>query len=85
VEAHIHDRIVTPDTDPDRWTAEETAIFRAGNCPWQTAYGTGYAAEYCEAPSEPRWQDNPRWDREPGYDDRCDRAATLWALAEASA
>ena len=47
-----HDRIITPDTDPDRFTEDEVTLFRAGKCPWQTGYGLPWT-EYCEAPSRP--------------------------------
>jgi hypothetical protein len=40
-------RIVTPDTDPARFTAEETRLYKAGKCPWQTATGTGGGDEFC--------------------------------------
>jgi hypothetical protein len=47
-----HNRIITPDTDPDRFTDEEAAMFRAGTCGWQTAYGMPWD-EHCGAPSKP--------------------------------
>jgi hypothetical protein len=43
---------VTPSTDPDRFTPEEKALFDAGKCSRQTAYGTPYT-EYCGQPSQP--------------------------------
>ncbi len=47
-----HDRIITPDTDPDRFTAEEEAYFRAGKCGMTTGYGLPWT-EHCGQPSEP--------------------------------
>lgn len=45
-------RIVTPDTDPDRWLPEEVELFRAGRCSWQTGYGNwGETPSYCGRPS----------------------------------
>jgi hypothetical protein len=50
--ASVHDRIVTPDTDPDRWTEEEAALFRAGKCAWQVSDGGwGSGEKYCGEPS----------------------------------
>lgn len=48
----IHDRIVTPDTDPDRFTEDEAALFRAGKCGWLTAYGLPWM-KWCEVASKP--------------------------------
>ena len=50
-----HDTIVTPDIDPDRFTAEETALFRRGRCGWVTEYGNGAgpAVVHCGKPSKP--------------------------------
>lgn len=45
-------RVVTPDTDPDRFLPEETALFRAGKCSWQLGW-TGFSFEYCGQPSAP--------------------------------
>lgn len=45
--ADPRDRIVTPDTDPDKFNAEETRLYRARKCPWQTATGTGLGDAYC--------------------------------------
>ena len=46
-----HNRIVTPYTDPERWTEEEKAVFDAGQCSWQTAYGLPWM-EDCGQPSK---------------------------------
>jgi hypothetical protein len=35
----VHDRIVTPDTDPDRFTRSEVIVFRAGKCSWAISNG----------------------------------------------
>ena len=49
-----HDRIVTPDTDPDRCTPEEAAVYRSGRCDWQVSDGGwGSGDKYCREPSEP--------------------------------
>jgi hypothetical protein len=46
-----HDRIITPDTDPDRFTEQEADAFRRGVCA-QT--GRGYwGGEICGVQSEP--------------------------------
>jgi hypothetical protein len=43
---------VTPQTSPGRFTKEEAALFNAGKCSCQTAYGTPYT-EHCGEPSQP--------------------------------
>lgn len=48
----IHDHIITPGNSPERFTAEERALFEEGKCCWLTSYGTPWD-EYCAAPSEP--------------------------------
>lgn len=49
-----HERIVTPYSDPDRWDADEKALFDAGKCSWQIAYGgPGLGPQFCERPSRP--------------------------------
>lgn len=48
-----HHRIVTPDTDPDRFTEEEAEYFRKGLCGWLVEYGNGRGEIHCGAPSEP--------------------------------
>jgi hypothetical protein len=53
VDLNDHMRIVTPDTEPSRFTALELAFYRQGKCGWQLAYGTGGADEYCANPSKP--------------------------------
>jgi hypothetical protein len=45
-----HDRIVTPDTDPDRFSEEEADAFRRGVC-GQTGYGY-WGTEICGRPSK---------------------------------
>lgn len=47
----IHDRIITPDTDPDRFTEQEADAFRRGVCgvPCNGYWG----AEICGKPSRP--------------------------------
>jgi hypothetical protein len=47
-----HDRIITPDSDPDRFTAEEEAYFRDGKCAMTTGYGLPWT-EHCGQPSRP--------------------------------
>lgn len=47
-----HNRIVTPDTDPDRFTAEETQYFRLGWCAWVIEDGLAGIIR-CGKPSEP--------------------------------
>lgn len=48
------DRIVTPDTDPGRWTPAEEAAYRAGRCPRQVSDGGwGSGEPLCREPSEP--------------------------------
>lgn len=49
--SYPHDTIVTPNVDPDRFTPEETAQFRAGKC--SQTIDTGYHTEFCGAPSKP--------------------------------
>lgn len=51
--SNVHDRIVTPDTDPDRFTEEEAALFYAGKCGHVVEYGNGGGVVHCEAPSKP--------------------------------
>ena len=51
--ANPHDRIVTPDTDPDRWDEEEAALFRAGKCSETVEFGNGRGIIYCGDPSKP--------------------------------
>jgi len=46
-------RIITPDTDPDRFTEEETAAFRAGICGWLVEYGNWGAPKICGTLSKP--------------------------------
>jgi hypothetical protein len=47
-------RIVTPYTDPDRWTEEETALFDEGRCSWDVGVQYfGQTDHLCGAPSEP--------------------------------
>lgn len=47
-------RIITPDTDPDRFSETETALFRQGKCGHQVEPGAlDIEREYCCAPSRP--------------------------------
>jgi hypothetical protein len=48
----LHNQVITPDSSPDRFTAEETALFRAGRCGWVTAYGLPWT-EHCGKRSKP--------------------------------
>lgn len=48
-----HDRIVTPDTDPDRFTEAEAALFRAGKCGEVVEYGNCRGVIHCGKPSKP--------------------------------
>lgn len=49
-----HDRIITPDTDPGRFTAREEAVFRQGRCCWQVDPARlALEDEYCFAASKP--------------------------------
>jgi hypothetical protein len=50
--ASVHDRIVTPDTDPDRFTREDAAMFRAGKCGWTVEFGTARGEVQCGKPSK---------------------------------
>lgn len=43
---------ITPDTDPQRFTEEEAALFRKGLCCWLTAYGLPWT-EHCKTQSKP--------------------------------
>lgn len=48
--------IITPSTNPSRFTAQEKALFDAGKCPWQVTYGTGLLEGdegYCGDKSKP--------------------------------
>jgi hypothetical protein len=47
-----HNRIITPDTDPNRFTEEETRLFREGKCSQLVAHGMPWD-EHCGKPSEP--------------------------------
>lgn len=46
-------RIVTPSTDPDRWTDEEKAIFDKGLCCWVIEFGNGRGVIHCRKRSKP--------------------------------
>jgi hypothetical protein len=46
-----HNRIITPGTDPDRFTEDEAAAFRAGICGWVVEFGNGRGAIQCGEPS----------------------------------
>lgn len=48
------DRIVTPYTDPDRWTEEERALFDEGRCSWDVGFlQFGETGGLCGEPSKP--------------------------------
>lgn len=49
--ASVHDRIVTPGTDPDRFTEQEADAYRRGVC-GTTGFGW-YGNEICGQPSKP--------------------------------
>lgn len=47
-------RIVTPYTDPDRWTDEEKAFFDQGKCSWDVGVQYhGQTDNLCGEPSKP--------------------------------
>lgn len=46
-------RIVTPYTDPDRWTNEEADLFDAGLCSNVIESGNGRGIIHCRKPSRP--------------------------------
>lgn len=46
-------QIITPDTAPDRFTADEAALYRAGRCTWVIEYGNGRGVIHCRKPSQP--------------------------------
>ena len=46
-------QIVTPYTDPDRWTEEEKAYFDRGLCGWVIEFGNGRGVIHCGEPSKP--------------------------------
>jgi hypothetical protein len=50
--AALHNRVITPDNSPDRFTEEEAALFRAGRCGWVTGYGLPWT-EHCGKRSKP--------------------------------
>ena len=52
MKALSHDRIITPGTDPDRFTEEEAAAYRAGKCGWQVEYGNVGMTKICGARSK---------------------------------
>ena len=51
--------MITPHTDPDRFTTEEAGLWTRGLCSWQVAYGTVTPSStvgritYCMKPSDP--------------------------------
>lgn len=45
-------RIVTPYTDPDRWTPEEKALFDRGLCSNVIEFGNGRGVVLCRKPSK---------------------------------
>lgn len=48
-----HDKIVTPDTDPDRFTKEEARMFRMRLCGWLIESGDHPEAVRCGKASKP--------------------------------
>lgn len=49
-----HNRTVTPATDPDRWTDEETAFYNQGKCSWDVGVlYFGQTDNLCGKPSKP--------------------------------
>ena len=50
--ASPRDRIVTPASDPDRFTPREAALHAAGRCSYQDGYGLP-GETYCAAASQP--------------------------------
>jgi hypothetical protein len=97
--ASPHDRIVTPDTNPDRFSEREAEAFRLGVC-GQGGYGA-LGSDWCGRPSRPgasfgncdehdaamlvdHWPDGtPRWHDDPAYDTRPDYATRLQASLNA--
>jgi hypothetical protein len=53
MKALSHDRIITPGTDPDRFTEDEAALFRAGKCGWVTESGMSPTIKHCRKRSKP--------------------------------
>jgi hypothetical protein len=52
--AMSHNRIVTPYTDPDRWTEEEKEFFDARKCCWDVGVQYfGQTDNLCGKPSKP--------------------------------
>jgi hypothetical protein len=47
-----HDRVVTPYTDPNRWTEAEKALFEQGKCSWVVEYGNFGGVVHCGEPSK---------------------------------
>lgn len=45
-------RIITPTTDPDRWSPAEIDLFNAGKCSWQVEYGNWGPPKHCGKPSK---------------------------------
>lgn len=48
-----HDQIVTPDTDPGRFTSQEAAAFRRGACAQDVGSPSGWGSQQCGEPSAP--------------------------------
>lgn len=50
-----HNKIITPESNPQRFTAIEKSLFDAGKCCWQVEYGTGRLSResYCGWKSRP--------------------------------
>jgi len=47
-----HNRIVTPSTEPDRWTPEEKSLFEKGLCSWVVEFGNGRGIIHCRERSK---------------------------------
>lgn len=50
---HPHDRIITPDNSPDRFTEDEAEIYHRGRCGWIVESGTVRGIVYCLGQSKP--------------------------------
>jgi len=48
-----HNKVITPYTDPQKFTAEEKAVFDKGLCGWVVEYGTINGVVYCGLASAP--------------------------------
>lgn len=48
-----HNKVITPYTDPESFTAIEKKIFDSGECGWLVEYGTSSNQRYCHQDSNP--------------------------------